>query len=284
MIRVFGVRRVTKGFNSKSQCDARTYNYILPTVAFAKNDEAVEQETFRLSDNTFDEINNLMKMYLGTKNYHNFTSKKKPKDPSAKRYIMSFECEKPFLSNDVEFAVVKVKGQSFMLHQIRKMVGLLVAVIRGHATKDTIEKAFTEDKVNVPRAPGLGLLLEFVHYIRYNHRYGQDGVHESLLWEQENEAVENFKQKYIHPVIINTEIGEKSMALWMETLHKHRYDVIEEDEEEKNENGGSSDDEETGKDSKQKEDDDSKAADVRNDGDNVEKLDIKISQSSTVNN
>lgn len=246
-IRIFGIKRVTKGFNSKSQCDARTYNYLLPTVAFSKLGEEVEQETYRLPDDKYNEINDLMKLYLGTKNFHNFTSKKKAKDPSARRYMMSFECEKPFLNNDTEFTVLKVKGQSFMLHQIRKMIGLLLAVVKEHTTKEIITKAFTEEKVNVPRAPGLGLLLDFVHYDRYNYRYGKDGVHETLEWEQEKDAVEDFKRKYIYPVIINTEINEKPMVEWLRNFDRHSYDVIEEECDEENEVNSDEEDESNGK-------------------------------------
>lgn len=242
VIRIFGIKRVTKGFNSKAQCDGRTYNYILPTIAFLRHDQEIKQEEFRLDDATYNEITDLLKIYLGTKNYHNFTSKKKPKDPSARRYIMSFECEKPFLNQGVEFTVLKIKGQSFMLHQIRKMVGLVIAVIRRHTTKEIIEKAFTEEKVNVPRAPGLGLLLDFVHYDRYNYRYGTDGMHETLEWENLNDVVEKFKEKYIYPVIIDTEIAEKSMVEWAEKLKGHGYDIVDEDEK-TNEDEVSSDEE-----------------------------------------
>lgn len=34
-IRVMGLKRVTRGFNSKGMCGARTYEYLLPTYAFA---------------------------------------------------------------------------------------------------------------------------------------------------------------------------------------------------------------------------------------------------------
>ena len=37
MLRVFsspGIRRVTQGFNSKNHCVARTYLYVIPTLAF----------------------------------------------------------------------------------------------------------------------------------------------------------------------------------------------------------------------------------------------------------
>lgn len=49
-----------------------------------------------------------------------------------------------------------------MLHQIRKMVGLMIAVVRGLADMGIMEKAFGKDKVMIPTAPGLGLLLDKV--------------------------------------------------------------------------------------------------------------------------
>ena len=48
---------------------------------------------------------------------------RKFEDPSAKRYIMSFVVGHPFLRQDVEFVVLTVEGQGFMVHQIRKMIG-----------------------------------------------------------------------------------------------------------------------------------------------------------------
>lgn len=164
-IRVFNYKRVTKGFNSKSQCDGRTYTYMLPTVAFTNQDE-IDQKTHRVSSETVSKVNELLKHFIGTKNYHNYTSKKKPNDPSASRYMKSFICEEPFVRREVEFAVLKVQGQSFMLHQIRKMVGAILAVVRGLAAEEVITKSFCHEKVCIPRAPGLGLVLDYVHYDR----------------------------------------------------------------------------------------------------------------------
>lgn len=75
-IRVFGAKRVTKGFNSKSNCDARTYSYMLPTVAFSPYAKNATMEQFRITDEGVKEVNELLSNYIGTKNYHNFTSKK----------------------------------------------------------------------------------------------------------------------------------------------------------------------------------------------------------------
>ncbi len=41
-IRIFGFKKVTKSFDSKNNCDGRTYTYILPTFAFCP----IEEVTF----------------------------------------------------------------------------------------------------------------------------------------------------------------------------------------------------------------------------------------------
>lgn len=110
-IKVFAAKRVTKGFNSKSNCDARTYSYMLPTVAFSPYENNATMEEYRLSEDKIEYVQELLKTYVGTKNYHNFTSKKKPTDPSANRYIISFTCDPPFVRKNVEFTVLKVKGK-----------------------------------------------------------------------------------------------------------------------------------------------------------------------------
>lgn len=59
---------------------------------------------------------------------------------------------------------VCLQGQSFMLHQIRKMVGLSLAVVRGLTGEETIDRCWTVDRLDVPTAPGLGLVLDQVIY------------------------------------------------------------------------------------------------------------------------
>nr|CAD7260205.1 unnamed protein product [Timema shepardi] len=192
-IRALGIKRTTKGFNSKSSCDARTYSYMLPTFSFTPPEQEIS-EAFRVTPEILEEVRTTLKIFEGTHNFHNFTSRKKPLDPSANRYIMSFCCEEPFLCGDIEFVVLKVKGQSFMLHQIRKMVGVVIAVVRGLTTKETIIRAWNTDRLDIPVAPGLGLVLEEVHYDRYNQKFGKDGIHEVLSWQEFDKDVKDFKE------------------------------------------------------------------------------------------
>ncbi|XP_044943581.1 tRNA pseudouridine synthase A isoform X3 [Mustela putorius furo] len=224
-IRILGLKRVTGGFNSKNKCDARTYFYMLPTFAFAHKDHDVQDESYRLSTETLLRVNRLLACYKGTHNFHNFTSQKGPREASARRYVLDMFCEEPFVRDGMEFAVIKVKGQSFMTHQIRKMVGLVVAIVKGYAPESVLERSWGEAKVDVPKAPGLGLVLERVHFEKYNQRFGNDGLHEPLDWSREEAGVTAFKEQHIYPTIISTERHERSMAQWLSTLPVHDFNA-----------------------------------------------------------
>lgn len=64
-----------------------------------------------------------------------------PPSPQAQRYILSFTAGPPFIIDGVEHVRLTVVGQSFMLHQIRKMVGLVLAVARNVISEEVIDYA-----------------------------------------------------------------------------------------------------------------------------------------------
>lgn len=74
---------------------------------------------------------------------------------------MSFIVGHPFVRGDVEFLSLSIEGQSFMLHQIRKMIGLVIAIVRGYLTDDIIYEAFKPEKVTI----NYSLVPSFVHFI-----------------------------------------------------------------------------------------------------------------------
>lgn len=67
--------------------------------------------------------------------------------------------------------------------------------------------------------------MDQVHYDRYNTRYGADGVHEPLVWDNEEEQIKKFFDEWIFPTIVKTEMTEKSMVNWLETLTLHSFDL-----------------------------------------------------------
>eukprot|EP01083_Nonionella_stella_P195125 719061_1 len=192
-IRIISICRVANKFNCYTLCTGRRYTYICPSYVFEKCSENPENPlnsdrisewrwNYRLSPDKVDEINDLLSGFLGTKLYHNFTSRRDPNDPSCARYITYFAVEELFTWKGVEFVRLEVRGQSFILNQIRKMVGLVIGAMRGKIEQEKYlpNEVFRKgSRLHVPRAPALGLFLsgmEFAHHNRKMARIGRASV------------------------------------------------------------------------------------------------------------
>lgn len=222
-VRVFGLKRVTDKFNARRYCTARTYTYTLPSIGFCHFNDQVTQREYRLSSDKLKLINELLQVYNGSKNFHNFTINKNFSNVSCLRHIKHLECDPPFLVDDVEFCVIRIRGNSFMMHQIRKMIGLILAVIRDVIDSSIFDQAFTDKLINCPTAPGLGLVLDRLHYDEYDRKYGSDGQYETLTWDECDENVQQFYEKFIRSNIIRTEIHTEHMLEWVENLLNYSY-------------------------------------------------------------
>ena len=51
-------------------------------------------------------------------------------DPSCFRYMLSLNTGEPFIRNGLEFLTITIVGQSFVLHQIRKMIGKIFSFLK----------------------------------------------------------------------------------------------------------------------------------------------------------
>lgn len=222
-VRLFGVKRVTDKFNARRYCMARTYTYTLPSIAFCHFNDQVSQREYRLSADKLTLINELLQVYKGFKKFHNFTINKNYSDDSCSRYMKHLECGPPFIVDDIEFCQIRIQGNSFMMHQIRKMMGLILAVIREVIDPNIFETVFTERLVNCPTAPGLGLVLDRQHYDEYDRHYASDGLYEKLTWEECDEDVQQFYEKFIRSTILQTEIQSEQMLEWLENLLNYPY-------------------------------------------------------------
>jgi len=150
--------------------------------------------------------------YVGTANYHNFTIQKTFRDPSAKRHIKSFVVnQQPILIGEgpdddkSEWLSMKVHGQSFMMHQIRKMIGMITLLVRCGSDLSTLDDALKDDKFSIPKVPGLGLLLERPVFDSYNNLQATKHQREPLKFDKYEKELEEFKQREIYQRIFREE-------------------------------------------------------------------------------
>lgn len=120
-----------------------------------------------------------------------------------------------------------------MLHQIRKMIGLLVLLGRTRAPKSLINETYGPARIHVPKAPGLGLLLEEPFFAGYNIKVSNSnaraekqiqtlrskgeafdspavvqatsGIREAVDYDAFHDRMDAFKQQYIYNEIYRTE-------------------------------------------------------------------------------
>ncbi|CAL4884601.1 unnamed protein product [Urochloa decumbens] len=180
------------------------------------------RSAFSYTDEMKERFNRILKYYVGTHNFHNFTTRTKAEDPAAKRFIISFAADRVVSLDGIEFVRCEVVGQSFMLHQIRKMIGLAVAVMRNCAPESIYDVTFRKDvNLNVPTAPEVGLYLDECMFTSYNKKWKD--THDAVSMEPYCEEAEQFKVKYIFPHIAAMEHKEGAVALWLHSLNHRNY-------------------------------------------------------------
>ena len=160
---------------------------------------------FRVSSHRLGRLREVLASYCGTYNFHNYTVDKSYRDPSAKRHIMSFKAGDPILIGDTEWISLKIHGQSFMMHQIRKMVSMAALVVRTGCPTERILETYSPVRINIPKAPGLGLLLERPVFDSYNERVVESYQKDKIDFDNYQEEIEVFKQKMIYDQIFREE-------------------------------------------------------------------------------
>ncbi|ORY99674.1 pseudouridine synthase [Lobosporangium transversale] len=192
-------------------------------VHISTPEEMAVKRSYRIDPETWAKVRDGFAEYVGTKNFHNYTIGKDFKDHSCKRYIMKFDVSEPKMIQGTEWLSLKVHGQSFMLHQIRKMVGLIVMIIRTDTPLKLISETFKSNKINIPKAPSLGLLLERPLFDTYNRKF--QGKHQPIVFDPFKEEMEAFKEKYIYEGIIKEELEFNRFDEYLQIMdgHADRY-------------------------------------------------------------
>lgn len=156
------------------------------------------KKAYRIDRRRLERVRSTLSRFDGTHNFHNYTIDKSPRDPSAKRVIKSFVVvTDPMIINGTEWLSLKVHGQSFMMHQIRKMVSMVALVVRCGCHEGRIQDSYLMQRLSIPKAPSLGLLLERPVFDAYNEKlvgFGREPIDFNKFEKEMNE----FKQREIY--------------------------------------------------------------------------------------
>ncbi|EPS38213.1 hypothetical protein H072_7964 [Dactylellina haptotyla CBS 200.50] len=163
------------------------------------------KRAFRIPASRLERVRKAFELYEGNHSFHNFTIQKTFKDASSKRYIKTFKVSDPIIIDDTEWLSLKVHGQSFMMHQIRKMVGMVMLTVRYGCPLERINEAYGRVVVPIPKAPALGLLLDHPVFETYNKKADLNG-RGHLEFETHKEKIQEFKQKNIYDKLFMEEL------------------------------------------------------------------------------
>ncbi|AAS53269.2 AFL105Cp [Eremothecium gossypii ATCC 10895] len=174
-----------------------------------KQMENAHRRSYRVSSAKLARFREAMKQYLGPHNFHNYTLGKDFKDPSTVRFMKDITVSDPFVIGEMktEWVSIKIHGQSFMLHQIRKMISMATLVARCNCSPERIAQSYGPQKINIPKAPALGLLLESPVYEGYNKRLLEFG-YEPIDFRNYQKEMDTFKMVHIYDKIYKEEVDE----------------------------------------------------------------------------
>ena len=227
-IEAFGYVRVTNKFDARKLCDRRRYGYVLPLWALDTSLDRVKVAPGEKVEELVSRFGAILRKYEGTHNFHSFTKNLEYHKPQAKRYILKWDVN-TFELNGHTFVKCEVLGQSFLYHQIRKMVGLAVAISRGVAPENCLMTALkSRMKFNVPVAPEFPLYLEECIFNSYNKKWEKD--HDVLSRNNYLEKINNFKRNKIDSNIIASEDFHEGILVWIRgtTNDLHHFSEWEE--------------------------------------------------------
>ncbi|KAI0166163.1 pseudouridine synthase [Xylariaceae sp. FL1272] len=180
---------------------------------------------YRVTPDRLDELQTSLRQYEGTKNFHNYTVQVAHKDPAAKRSIKSFVVNRtPINYEDTEWVSIKVHGQSFMMHQIRKMVAMAVLSVRCATPLERFEETFSAARISIPKAPSLGLLLERPVFDAYNKRATETLNLQPLDFSKYETEIEEFKAEHIYNHIFQLEEKENSFHIFFNQIDCFKND------------------------------------------------------------
>ncbi|EPX71956.1 tRNA pseudouridine synthase [Schizosaccharomyces octosporus yFS286] len=239
-IRVWKIERTLNSFSPHKACNSRLYEYWIPAFAVATpspfsldsllfmkhfhsstvyqekvfeviqklhSEESSTSYPFRISSSKLECLKEACSLFQGTHSFHNFTTEKPFGDPSARRYMLRIFIDSIHYDKyNRQWLKLVFHGQSFMKHQIRKMVAILIYLTRSYpfANPSQIIPATIQNpaRLHIPKAPPETLLLKEPIFHSFQNRCEQFN-YEPLEWSSYNDDIAQFANHYLRTPMLD---------------------------------------------------------------------------------
>lgn len=193
---LYNIARVPKTFIPYRSARSREYKYFIPVGVLNKNIiedqigitdpnegssiiiEKFKHDTFEWLNKSIsnpqiiDKLNFILNLFHGNHNFHNFTVQNV--QSATIRYIKDIHVNYIKKINGIEYVEVFLHGDSFIMHQIRKMIAFAIFMYRNYDDNMLIEQhyniIFSENHYYIPKAPSEYLYLYNIHFDDFNKR------------------------------------------------------------------------------------------------------------------
>jgi tRNA pseudouridine38-40 synthase len=204
---VWAVLGVPTQWKAQKSAESRRYGYLMPFSA--------------LSDQSITHLNHLrstiLPVFVGTRNFHNYTKKVSPDSATALRTIFEFSISDPFDIEGNAFVLWTIYGQSFMMNQIRKMIFVVICFSHTLITIEDAGETLTRERWALAKAPACGLFLDKVEYDDSSlkkFRVDPDNARLNLRFDAYRPLVEKWKNDLLIPHIARTLTIERIFETW----------------------------------------------------------------------
>lgn len=200
------------------------------SLASTRAEDMVRKKAWRVGSEQMNQLRATAKKFEGTHNFYNFTVGRNMKDRSSMRHMKLIEVADPVVHGDTEWISVMLHGQSFMLHQIRKMMCILVIAVRTGTPASLIDALYGKQAVTIPKMPSLGLLLEHPIFESYSKRIATaneklDPSHPDYRYpidfDSHKSEIEKFKEEHIYRRMRESEEKVEVFDRWLSLFDRY---------------------------------------------------------------
>jgi tRNA pseudouridine38-40 synthase len=206
-VRIQYVMGVQQWFNAINWCSSRSYHYWLP--------KRIIKHKFNSDEECISRMNEILALYNGKQSFHNFTD---TSDIQQQFYRKMYSiCIHGVTSvQNEEYYIIKLHGQGFMKHQIRKMMGLTLAVLLEYCPDKCITESLDiSNKAYIPTAPGIYLMLEAPDF------------QNRLKWAKHVESKISLFEPIIHAEINRVDMETNSIESFIaHDLDRYRFNAV----------------------------------------------------------